>query len=123
MPKIFGREPAVWLGLVAVAVQTLVAWGIDLTEGQQAGINAVATLAMGLAVAYLSARDKLVPAAAGLLVAVLQLAVSFGLDVSQDQIATAGGLLTAALGLWLRGHVTAPVDQDGRRVPRARLVR
>lgn len=116
--KLFGREPAVWLGLVAVAVQFLVAWGVNLSEEQQAGVNAVATLAMGLAVAVTSARDQIVPAASGLLVGVLQLAVSFGLDLSQEKIATAGALLTALLAAWLRTQVTAPVTSDGSRVPK-----
>jgi len=119
--KILEREPAVWVGLVAVVVQTAVAWGIDLTETQQAGINAVASLAVGLVVAVVAARDRIVPAAAGLLVGVLQLAVAFGFDISSDQIATAGALLTAALGLFLRTQVTAPVAADGSRVPKQTL--
>lgn len=117
--KLFGREPAVWLGLVAVAVQFLVAWGVDFSGEQQAGINAVATLVMGLAVAVMSARDQIVPAASGLLVGVLQLAVAFGFDLSQEKITTAGALLTALLALWLRTQVTAPVAADGTRVPKA----
>lgn len=117
--RIFGREPAVWLGLVAVAVQFLVAWGVDFSGEQQAGINAVATLVMGLAVAVMSARDQIVPAASGLLVGVLQLAVAFGFDLSQEKITTAGALLTALLALWLRTQVTAPVAADGTRVPKA----
>lgn len=117
--KLFGREPAVWLGLVAVAVQFLVAWGVDFSGEQQAGINAVATLVMGLAVAVASARDQIVPAAAGLLVGVLQLAVAFGWDLSQEKITTAGALLTGVLALWLRTQVTAPVAADGTRVPKA----
>lgn len=119
--KVFGREPAVWLGLVAVAVQFAVAWGVSLSEEQQAGINAVATLAMGLAVAVMSARDQIVPAASGLLVGVLQLAVAFGFDLSQEKIATAGALLTAVLALWLRTQVTAPVAEDGTRAPKVTL--
>lgn len=117
--RIFGREPAVWLGLVAVAVQFLVAWGVDFSGEQQAGINAVATLVMGLAVAVASARDQIVPAASGLLVGVLQLAVAFGWDLSQERITTAGALLTALLALWLRTQVTAPVAADGTQVPKA----
>ncbi|SEG92567.1 hypothetical protein SAMN04489712_13436 [Thermomonospora echinospora] len=115
--KIFGRDPAAWLALVAVAVQFLVAWGVDLSEAQQAGINAVATMAMGLAISWVVAKDKVIPAAAGLLTAVLQLMVSFGWDISQQQIATAGAMVTAVLGLYLRTQVTAPVAQDGSRVP------
>ncbi|GAA4226138.1 hypothetical protein GCM10022254_10170 [Actinomadura meridiana] len=121
--KIWGREPAVWLGLVAVVVQTLVAWGVDLSEGQQAGVNAVASLAVGLAVAVTAAHDRIVPAASGLLVGVLQLAVSFGWDLSQERITTAGALLTAVLAAWLRTQVTAPVAADGSRVPRQKMIR
>lgn len=119
--KVFGREPAVWLGLVAVAVQFLVAWGVNLSEEQQAGINAVATLAMGLAVAVVSARDQIVPAASGLLVGVLQLAVAFGFDLSQEKITTAGALLTAVLALWLRTQVVAPVAADGMKLAKLTL--
>jgi hypothetical protein len=116
--KLFGREVTMWLALVAVLVQTLVAWKIDLSEEQQAGINAVATLLMGLFIALSVARDQIVPAAAGLLVAVLQLAVSFGAHMNQEQIGTAGALLTTILAMWLRTQVTAPIASDGSTVPR-----
>lgn len=116
--RILGREPAAFIGLIAVVVQLAVAWGIDLTEIQQAGINAVATLAVGLIVAASVARDNLIPAAAGLLVAVLQLGVSFGWELSAEQIATAGAALTAVMAFWLRTQVVAPVAADGSRVPK-----
>lgn len=116
--KVLNRDPAAWLGLVAVLVQFLVAWGVHLTEAQQSYVNATATAVMGLFIALTVARDQIVAAAAGLLVAVLQLGVSFGLHVSQDQIALAGALLTAALAAFLRTQVTAPVDPNGQRVPK-----
>lgn len=121
--KILNREVTMWLALVAVLVQTLVAYGVDLSEQQQAGINAVATLAMGLFIALSVARDHIVPAASALLVAVLQLAVSFGAHMDQQEIATAGSLLTTVLALWLRTQVTAPVAADGSKVPRQTLTR
>src|SRR5690606_38066640 len=117
--RIFGREPAVWLGLVAVAVQFLVAWGVDFSGEQQAGINAVATLVMGLAVAVASARDQIVPAASGRLVGVLQLAVALGFDLSQEKITAAGARLTAVVASWLRTEGRAPGGEDGTRVPKA----
>jgi hypothetical protein len=116
--KLLGREITMWVALVAVLVQTLVAYGVDLNEQQQAGINAVATLLMGLFIALSVARDQIVPAAASLLVAVLQLAVSFGAHMNQQEIATAGSLLTTVLAMWLRTQVTAPVAVDGSKVPR-----
>jgi ABC-type Fe3+-siderophore transport system permease subunit len=116
--KVFGRNPAAWLGLVAVGVQFLVAWGVPLTEPQQAGINAVATLVMGLVLAVTVAREQIIPVASALLVAVLQLAIAFGAHMGQHQVATAGALLTGALALWLHGQVTAPIAPDGSRVSR-----
>lgn len=121
--RIFGREPAVWLGLVAVAVQAAVAWGIHLTETQQANINAAATLLMGLAIAIVAARDQIVPAAAGALGGVLQLLVAFGADLSQEKIATAGAVVTAVLAFWLRTQVTAPVAENGATVSKVRATR
>ena len=119
--KVLGKEPAVWIGLVAVIVQFLVAWGVDLTEQQQSYINAVATAGMGLFIAVTVARDQIAAAAVGLLGAVLQLFVAFGVHFSQDQIATAGALLTAVLAGFLRTQVTAPVDPSGNRVPKEHI--
>jgi nicotinamide riboside transporter PnuC len=116
--KILGRDPAFWTGLVAVAVQFLVAWRIDLSEGQQAAINAVAAALVGVIVAWTVSRDQVVAVAAGLLTAVLQLFVAFGVDFDQEQIATAGALLVAVLTGFLRTQVTAPVAPDGTRVPK-----
>ncbi len=119
--KVLGREPAAWLAFIAVGVEFAVAYGVHLSEAQQAGINAVATLAMGLFIAISVARDQAIPVAAGLLVAVLQLAVSFGAHLDQKGIALAGSLLTAGLALWLHGKVTAPIAADGSSVPRQTL--
>lgn len=116
--KILGRDPAFWTGLVAVVVQFLVAWGVDLSEGQQAAVNAVAAALVGVVVAWSVARDQVVAVAAGLLTSVLQLFVAFGVDFSQEQIAAAGALLVAVLAGFLRTQVTAPVTSDGSRVPK-----
>lgn len=121
--KLFGRDPAFWTGLVAVGVQFLVAWGLNLDEPQQAGINAVTTLGVGLIVAWSVARDQVVAIAAGLLAAMLQLGVSFSWDVSPEKIASAGALLTAVLAGYLRTQVTARVAADGTPVQKVTLSR
>lgn len=120
--RIFGREPAAWLAFLAVVVEMAVAYGIHLTEQEQAGINAVATGAFGFALAWSVAREKAIPIAAGLVTAVLQLAVAFGVHLSAHQVATAGALVTAGLAFWLHGKVTAPIDANGSRVPPVTLV-
>ena len=116
--KILGRDPAWWTAFAAVLIQFAVAWGVNLNETQQAGINAVVTLAFGLVVAWSVARDQVVAIAASLLTAALQLGVSFGWDLSQERIASAGALLVAVLAGYLRTQVTAPVSADGTRVPK-----
>ena len=116
--RIFGRDPAVILGLVAVVVQALVAFNTSLTDEQQGLINAAATALMGVAIAFMAARDQIVPAVGGAVVAVLQLAVAFGANLTQEQIGTAAALLTTLLAFWLRTQVTAPVAPDGSTVER-----
>jgi hypothetical protein len=53
MPKIFGREPALWLALVAVGVKCLAAFGLDVSTDQQAVINAGAAAIVGVVVAVM----------------------------------------------------------------------
>jgi hypothetical protein len=88
--KIFGREPAAWLALIAVAVKLSTAFGLDLTDGQQAVINAVA-------------------AALGFVQAALALAVGFGLHWSPEQQAVVMSFVSALVAMWTRTQVTAPV--------------
>jgi hypothetical protein len=115
--RIFGREPTWWALLVALVVQGVVALGADLTTEQQAGINAVTTLGLGLVVAAFVARDQILPAVAGLAGAVVQLLLLFDVG-DKDSIVKWGALITAGLTAYIRTQVTAPVAEDGSRVPK-----
>src|SRR4051812_3790675 len=106
--KIFGREPALWLALFAVVVKLATAFGLDLTDGQQAGINAGAAAVVGLLVA-LSVHDGISAAVLGLFQAGLALAVGFGLHWSPEQQSTALSLAAALIAMWTRTQVTAKV--------------
>lgn len=108
MPQIFGREPALWLALVAVAVKLATAFGLDLTDGQQALVNAGAAAAVGLAVAFL-VHDGIGAAILGLVQAGIALAVGFGLHWSPGQQSTALAFLAAIVAMWTRTQVTAKV--------------
>ncbi|MDL4812832.1 hypothetical protein [Actinomadura opuntiae] len=118
--KIFGREPAQWLAALAILVELLVAVGVPLTKDQQSYVNAAATAVMGALVAWTVAREKFAALAGGAVFALGQLAVSLGLDVSQDTIAAIGSAITAGLALWLYGKVTPPVSEDEVQARRAR---
>lgn len=116
--RVLGRDPAAILGFIAVVVQVLVAFNVGLSDEQQGLINAAATALMGLAVAFVVARDQIIPAVSGAAVAVLQLAVAFGAHLTQEQIGSVAAGLTTLLALYLRTQVTAPVAPDGSTVPR-----
>ncbi|WNI16249.1 hypothetical protein [Actinacidiphila sp. ITFR-21] len=106
--KIFGREPALWLALVAVIVKLSTAFGLDLTNDQQAVINAAAAAVVGLLVA-LSVHDGISAAVLGLVQAGLALAVGFGLHWSPEQQSTVLSLASALVAMWTRTQVTAKV--------------
>jgi len=108
MPKIFGREPAVILALVAALVKLGAAFGLDVSTDQQALINAVAAAAVGVAVAVM-VHDGASAALLGLIQAAVALAVGFGLHWSADQQAVVMTAAAAVLAMWTRTQVTAPV--------------
>jgi hypothetical protein len=119
--KILGRTPAMWLAVIAALVQMAGAvWG-DFSELQQAGVNAVATLAFGLAVAAVVSRDQIVPIAASLVAAVGNLAISFGAHLSPEEMAGAGAVVVSVLTFFIHTQVTAPVGPTGEKVPRMTL--
>lgn len=110
MPKFLGREPALWLALVAVGVKMLTAFGLDVSTGQQAVINAAASAIVGLAVAVM-VHDGISAAVLGLVQAAVALAVGFGLDWSADQQAVVMSASAAIVAMFVRTQVTAKVTR------------
>lgn len=108
MPKIIGREPALWLALVAVAVQLATAFGLNLGHGQQASINAAAVAIVGVITAF-ATRDGISAAVLGLVQAGIALAVGFGLHWSPDQQSTVLALVAALVAMFVRTQATAKV--------------
>lgn len=106
--KLAGREPATWLALVAVAVQLGTAFGLSLSTGQQASINAGAAAVVGLLVAV-SVHDGISAGVLGLIQAGIALGVGFGLHWSPDQQSTALAFAAAVVAMWTRTQVTAKV--------------
>ena len=104
--KIFGREPAALLALVAVAIKLLAAFGVDLTTDQQAVLNAVAAAAVGLIVAVM-AKDALAAPLYGFAQAGLALAIGFGLHWSAEQQAVVLSFVQVAIAMFMRTQITA----------------
>lgn len=109
MPKIFGRDPAIFLAVIAAAIKLVAAFLIDLTVDQQAVLNTVAAAAVGVAVAYIARRDGQVAALLGFAQAGLAAAVGFGLDMSAEDQAVLLSFVSVVLGMFERTQITAPV--------------
>ena len=106
--RILGREPVLWLSLVAIAVKVISAFLVHVSTDQQAVINAVAAAVAGLLVAF-STHDGESGAILGLVQALLALGVGFGLRWTPDQQAMVMSLAATVVAMFVRTQVTAPV--------------
>lgn len=121
------RYPAaVLLGLSSL-LQMLMAFGVDLTDGETGAINAVAAGVFGLLTAAVLAHDRLLPAILGLGQAGATLIVAFGGQLTDAQVHTALDLLAAIatplLAAFVHAQATAALDKHGNRVPRQGMFR
>lgn len=110
--KIFGREPALILGLFAAFLQLLSSTVLDLSVDQQGVLNAVAVAVVGFATAYSVARDKLAPAILGLVQSVLASSLAFGLDLAPEVQGSIMAFASAATAAFVRTQVTASVPES-----------
>lgn len=107
--RIFGREPALLLGFAAAGLKLAAAFGLNVSDSQQALINAALAAAVGVWLAIVAKDGALGAAITQLAQAFLALFLGFGLDWSAAKQATVMATLAAALALWERTQVTAPV--------------
>lgn len=127
MKNFLERYPAVILGIVSALLQALVAYGVHLSDGQTASINAIVAAVLGVAVAVVVAKDRLLPAILALGQAAFTLFIAFGANLSDAQVNTALGLLavvaTPLVAAFTHTQVVAAVDAHGNRVPKRSLFR
>jgi hypothetical protein len=114
MPRIFGREPAVWLALIATSIRLIAAFWLHLSTDQQAVLNAVATAMVGLIVAMI-VHDGQVAGILGFVQAVLALAIGFGLNFSPEAQAVIMSFVSTVVAMFVRTQVVAPVPADAIR--------
>lgn len=105
---LFGREPAVWAGLVAVVVQFVAAFILNVSQNVQTGVNIAAVAVLGLLVA-IKVHDGVVAALTGVAQAAVALGMNLGLDWSADKQAAWMALVTVVAQAFVRTQVTAPV--------------
>lgn len=115
--KIFGREPSVILGAVAIVVQFVSAFWLNVSQDVQTGINAAAAALVGFIVAYAVKDESTFAAFVGLGQAALALAMNLGLHWSGDKQTAFMALFTIVGQFWLvRDRVTAPVSKEDLRL-------
>lgn len=117
--KIWGREPTVWLALVAALVQAVSGFFFHLTDEQQGVLNAVAAAGLGLVVAAAVKGDYVLPAVLGMVKALFALGLAFGAHWAPDKQSLIMVLITAVFAAFVRQQVVAPVDGEGQRVTQA----
>jgi hypothetical protein len=121
------RYPAAVLLGLSTLLQMLVAFGLDLSDGETAAINAIAAAVFGVATAIVLAHDRLLPAILGFGQALATLIIAFGGQLTDAQVKTALDLLAAIATPLILGFVhkqaTAAVDVHGNRVPRKGMFR
>jgi hypothetical protein len=106
--KIFGREPAVWLGFATSALALLAAYVVHLSTDQQGAIVAVIAGVLGLATAVI-VRDGIVAAVLGLAQVVLSLGLAFGAHIDAGHQALIMAFVASAVSMFVRTQVIAPV--------------
>jgi uncharacterized membrane protein HdeD (DUF308 family) len=106
--KIFGREPAFWVGFIEAVLAMLLSlnrW--SLTGEQVAAIMAVVTAAFGVYTAYVTQNVGLA-ILIGFSKAVMGLAAAYNFNLSTDQTSAVIGLITLVAGAFNR-QTTSPV--------------
>lgn len=107
--RIFGREPVYLLAVAAIALKLAAAFGWDVSDQQQAWINAVLAAAVGVVSAIVLKTGAAGAAILQFAQAALALFAGFGLDLSAERQALIMSGVAAILALVLHREVTAPV--------------
>lgn len=106
--KIFGREPALWAGLINTAVYVLGATVFHLSIKQESLVIAITAAALGFAVA-LSTHDGVSAAILGLVKAVLAVGLGYGLKLDADKQAFLLSAAATLSAMFVRTQATARV--------------
>lgn len=106
--KLLGREPAQWIQL-ASGVLVFLTPILNLTADQNGAVIAVITAAFGIATGLAVSAEKAAPMVAGLLKALIALALAWRLDLSPEIQAGLLVMVEAGVAWYLRTQVVAPV--------------
>lgn len=107
--KIFGREPTLWLAAISSFIVLVGTFGIHWLNGQQAGLLVAAINAVALAINAYAVRPISPTTFTYAIGALVALFASYGLNVTNEQLAMLNGTVVPILALLSRGQVS-PTD-------------
>lgn len=101
------REPAQWIQLVSGVLVFLTPL-LHLTPDQNAAVIAVVTAVFGIATGFAVSAEKGAPMVAGLIKALIALALAWRLNLSPELQSGLMVMVEAGVAWYLRTQVTAP---------------
>lgn len=116
--KIFGREPAVWVGVIEALLAVLLAFGIGLSETTYGPIMAV-IVALGGFITALGTKDTLLGALIGVIKAGIVLFATYGITISEQQTGSLIAAVSVVFALYQRTQtspISDPVDPSPAQV-------
>lgn len=117
-PRLFGREPALWIAVVQAALMLAFTLGVPgIDGGIAAAVSLVLTAASGVWTA-LATRPVAPAVFTGLIVAAVQLFSRWGLDWTEVQVSSITAFVALVVTLVIRGQIT---PEDDPRSPNAPL--
>jgi len=109
-PRIFGREPALWIAVVQSVLMLLATLGIPGVDGVLAAAVALLLTAACTAWTALAVRPVAPAVFVGVVTALAPLLARFGLDLSDTQVATLSTVVVMVVALLVRGQVSPAVE-------------
>lgn len=120
---IFGREPAVWVGLLEGVLAALLAFGIGITQESYGPWVMLISALAGLLTAWLT-KDTMLGALIGFAKAFLVWLAVYGVSLNDQQTGVLIGLIPLIVGFFQRTQtspVAAPIDPSPAQVTRSPL--
>jgi uncharacterized membrane protein len=122
MMKLFGRDPVVSAALLSAALQMANMFWLHWNNDQTTYVNAAISIVLAAVGAAFVSVDAVLPLLTGVVQALANVGLVFGLNWSADQVGSILAVVTAFVAIFgVRPQVTASVAADGSRVPRQRL--
>lgn len=108
MPKVFGRDPALWAALVASAISALGTFVFHFSVDQEGTLNGVFATLMGLVV-WAVTKDGGPALILGFAKSLILVAAAWHFNLPTDQQTILMTVLAAVVAMFVRTQVTAPV--------------